>query len=302
MNIKDILSALGDEALLQVPDLPFPKVASGKVREIYDFGEELLIVATDRLSAFDVVLPDGVPGKGVLLTQLSLHWFEQTRDIVQNHIVPDHTSQISERLAGFPELCARSMVVRKLKPLTVEAVVRGYLAGSGWKCYQQTGNLWGQDLPEGLIESDRLPDVLFTPTTKADSGHDEPLTLDQCREMLGDEVFEQVKDISFKLFQLGSEKAAGAGLILADTKFEFGLDDEGGLFLIDELLTPDSSRYWPLDEYTPGRGQTAFDKQYVRDYLETLDWDKTPPGPTLPPEVIRNSLARYTIAVERLIS
>ena len=302
MNIKDILSALGDEALLQVPDLPFPKVASGKVREIYDFGEELLIVATDRLSAFDVVLPDGVPGKGVLLTQLSLHWFEQTRDIVQNHIVPDHTSQISERLAGFPELCARSMVVRKLKPLTVEAVVRGYLAGSGWKCYQQTGNLWGQDLPEGLIESDRLPDVLFTPTTKADSGHDEPLTLDQCREMLGDEVLEQVKDISFKLFQLGSEKAAGAGLILADTKFEFGLDDEGGLFLIDELLTPDSSRYWPLDEYTPGRGQTAFDKQYVRDYLETLDWDKTPPGPTLPPEVIRNSLDRYTIAVERLIS
>ncbi len=302
MSINEILSALGDEALLQVPELPFPKIASGKVRQIYDLGGELLIVATDRLSAFDVVLPDGVPGKGVLLTQLSLHWFEQTRDIVQNHIVPDHSSLISERLSGFPELCARSMVVRKLKPLTVEAVVRGYLAGSGWKCYLQTGGLWDQDLPEGLIESDRLPDILFTPTTKANSGHDEPLTLDQCREMLGDEVFGQVKDISFKLFQLGSEKAAGAGLILADTKFEFGLDDEGGLFLIDELLTPDSSRYWPLDDYTPGRGQTAFDKQYVRDYLETLDWDKTPPGPTLPPEVIRNSLERYTIAVERLIS
>ena len=287
---------------MQVSELPFPKIGSGKVREIYDLGEELLIVATDRLSAFDVVLPDGVPGKGALLTQLSLHWFEQTRDVVQNHIVPDHASAVTDRLNDFPELVARSMVVRKLKPLTVEAVVRGYLAGSGWKCYRQTGELWGHDLPKGLRESDRLPEILFTPTTKATIGHDEAMTLDQCRETLGPDVFDKICDVSLQLFRRGSERAAKAGLILADTKFEFGLDKERNIFLIDELLTPDSSRFWPKDEYTPGRSQTAFDKQYVRDYLETLDWDKTSPGPSLPPEVIRNTLERYTTAVEKLIA
>ncbi len=301
MDFQSIKDALPETALREVGDLPFPKIGSGKVREIYDLGDRLLIVATDRLSAFDVILPDGIPGKGILLTQISLWWFRQTDAVIENHLVPHHERVVRELLADYPELALRSMVVRKLKPLPLEAVVRGYLAGSGWKEYRQTGELWGQALPGGLKESSALPTPLFTPTTKAAAGHDIPVTLEEAAGIVGAPVFEQVLRASLALYQLGVERAQKAGLLLADTKFEFGQDEQGKLYVIDEVLTPDSSRYWPADGYTPGQPQPAFDKQYVRDYLETLDWDKTAPGPTLPPHVIAQTQAKYLSALERLM-
>lgn len=286
--------------LLTVTGLPYPHIASGKVRELFDVGENLLLIATDRLSAYDVVLPDGIPDKGGVLTQISLHWFGVTGGILPNHLVPNHEAALASVLQGREELISRSMLVRKLKPLPVEAVVRGALAGSGWKVYRQTGNLFGQAVPAGLLESSLLPEPLFTPTTKAQAGHDEPLTLQQCEALLGTDLFRQVKDASLRLFALGAQTAARAGLILADTKFEFGLDSAGKLHLIDEVMTPDSSRYWPAAGYAPGKPQPSYDKQFVRDYLETLDWPKTPPGPRLPAEVIEGTRSRYLEALEKL--
>nr|WP_229792156.1 phosphoribosylaminoimidazolesuccinocarboxamide synthase [Cerasicoccus arenae] len=302
MTFEEICNQLPKQARREVVNLPFKKIATGKVREIFDLGDRLLIVATDRLSAFDVVLPDGVPGKGLLLTQISLWWFERTATIIPNHLVPNHDIELAKLLANFPEWIPYAMLVRKLQPLKLEAVVRGYLAGSGWKEYQKTGGLWSRHLPAELRESEALPMPLFTPTTKAAVGDkDLPVTDEEGAKVIGTKRYEAVKRIALELFKLGTEYAARAGLILADTKFEFGVDASGELFLIDEALTPDSSRYWPQEGYVPGQPQPAFDKQYVRDYLETLTWDKTPPGPNLPEDVILKTREKYLAALKALM-
>ncbi|MGF0069050.1 phosphoribosylaminoimidazolesuccinocarboxamide synthase [Candidatus Spyradosoma sp. SGI.093] len=302
MTIEEIRKSLPSEALMNVEGLPFKKIASGKVREIFDLGDKLLIVATDRISAFDSIMPNGVPGKGILLTQISLWWFAQAAKIMPTHLVPDHDAAVAELLKDFPQLVARSMIVRKLKPLPIEAVVRGYLAGSGWKEYRKTQAILDHALPAGMLESQRLPEAIFTPSTKAAEGHDEPITEARCAEILGAPVFEKVKAATLALFALGSKVADHAGLILADTKFEFGLDDAGNLFLIDEVLTPDSSRYWPQEGYAPGRSQPSFDKQFVRDYLEDIGWNKLPPAPALPADVVAKSRDLYFGALEKLMS
>ncbi len=302
MDYNTLQNLLPETALRDIEDLPFQKIGSGKVREIYDTGDHFLIIASDRLSAFDVVLPDGIPGKGIILTQMSLHWFRESQDLIQNHLVENHSQALSELLKDHPDLIPRSMLVRKLQPLPMEAVVRQYLAGSGWKDYLQTGSLFGLPVPAGLRESSLLPAPLFTPTSKAAAGtHDLPLTHEEGCDLLGLDRFNEVKDVSLNLFALGTMAAKEAGLILADTKFEFGTDEAGALFLIDEILTPDSSRYWPASEYQAGRAQMAYDKQYVRDYLETLDWDKTAPGPNLPDKVIAQTQARYLEAAQKLL-
>jgi phosphoribosylaminoimidazole-succinocarboxamide synthase len=263
-------------------------VASGKVREIFELDEErLLLVASDRISTFDVVLPTEIPDKGRVLTGLSGFWFARTRDIVPNHL-------LALRDDG------RSTEARKLDMLPIECVVRGYLAGSGWKDYRTSGNVCGHELPDGLRESDRLPEPIFTPATKAHTGHDENISRAQAAELVGAELLAQVEAISIALYRFAAEHAAVRGIVVADTKFELGLDEEGRLVLADEALTPDSSRFWPADEYEPGRGQPSFDKQYVRDYCEELGWDKAPPGPKLPDEVVDGTRARYVEAFERL--
>jgi len=263
-------------------------VASGKVREIFKLDpERLLLVASDRISTFDVVLPTEIPDKGRVLTGLSAFWFARTRDIVANHVLALRED-------------ARSTEVQRLRMLPIECVVRGYLAGSGWKDYQATGITSGHRLPEGLQESDRLPEPIFTPATKAQEGHDENIGRDEAAVLVGAELLQEVERVSLALYAFGAEHAATRGIILADTKFEFGLDEEGMLVLGDEALTPDSSRFWPADEYEPGRSQPSFDKQYVRDYCETLGWDKTAPGPELPDEVVAGTRARYVEAFERL--
>lgn len=302
MTIEEIRKSLPSEALMNVEGLPFKKIASGKVREIFDLGDKLLIVATDRISAFDSIMPNGVPGKGILLTQISLWWFAQAAKIMPTHLVPDHDAAVAELLKDFPQLVARSMIVRNLKPLPIEAVVRGYLAGSGWKEYRKTQAILDHALPAGMLESQRLPEAIFTPSTKAAEGHDEPITEARCAEILGAPVFEKVKAATLALFALGSKVADHAGLILADTKFEFGLDDAGNLFLIDEVLTPDSSRYWPQEGYASGRPQPSFDKQFVRDYLEGIGWNKLPPAPALPADVVAKSRDLYFGALEKLMS
>lgn len=301
LSFPEILAALPAHPLMTVTGLPFPKVASGKVREVFDVGDAYLMVATDRLSAFDVILPDGIAGKGVLLTQLSLHWFSQAEGLIPTHLLPDHDRRLAVLLRDRPQLIPYSMLVRKLRPLPVEAVVRGYLAGSGWKDYQKTGTLFGQAVPPGLVESEALPEPFFTPSSKAVSGHDEPLSLDRCREVLGERVFRTVREVSFSLYKLGSMRAAQVGILLADTKFEFGTDETGRVHLIDEVLTPDSSRFWPADAYRKGVTQPSYDKQFVRDYLESLGWNKTPPGPSLPVEVIEGTRDRYLEAVRKLV-
>lgn len=292
---------LPKQALMSVDGLPFKKISQGKVRENFDLGDELLIVASDRISAFDVIMPNGVPGKGILLTQISLWWFEQAAKIMPTHLVENHSERVRELLKDFPHLIERSMIVKKLNPLPVEAIARGYLAGSGWKEYKQTGKLFDFVLPEGMQESQKLPEPLFTPTTKAAEGHDMPITNEQCRELLGDNIFTQIKDATLKLYNMGAERAAKCGIILADTKFEFGTDSDGKVYLIDEVLTSDSSRYWPADKYEIGRSQPSYDKQYVRDWLETLDWNKQAPGPELPPEVIENTISTYKALIDRLV-
>lgn len=281
-------------------DLPgISKLRSGKVREVFDLGETLLFVATDRLSAFDVIMPDPIPDKGAVLNQISAFWFRRF-DFVENHMITADPLHFPSELAPFQkELERRSMLVRKTKPLPVECVVRGYLAGSGWKEYEQTGSVSGVQLPRGLQLASQLPEPIFTPSTKSEAGHDENIDWEKCCEMVGRDVAERARDLSLRVYQAGREHAATCGIIVADTKFEFGLLDDR-LLLIDECLTPDSSRFWPADQYVVGKSPPSFDKQFVRDYLETLDWDKTPPGPQLPQEIIDKTAAKYRDAFERL--
>jgi phosphoribosylaminoimidazole-succinocarboxamide synthase len=263
-------------------------VGSGKVRELYALDDErLLLTASDRISVFDVVLPTEIPDKGRVLTGLSGFWFARTKEIVPNHL-------LTIREDG------RSMECRRLVMLPIECVVRGYLSGSGWKSYRESGEVCGIALPEGLHESDRLPEPIFTPTTKAAEGHDEPLTAEQAANLVGDERFAEVERISIELYRSAAEYAAGKGIIIADTKFELGLDEQGNVVLGDEVFTPDSSRFWPADEYEPGGPQPSYDKQFVRDYAESLGWDKTPPGPELPDEVVTGTRARYLEAFEQI--
>jgi len=273
----------------------------GKVRDVYDVGNEhLLIIATDRISAFDCISPTPIPDKGIVLTQLSNFWFEKTESIVPNHIVdaaPEMSEWGDDVGRSSDEIKGRSVLVKKTRPLVVEAVVRGYLAGSGWKEYCQTGKICGVTLPPGLAESEPLPEPIYTPATKAEQGmHDENIPFEYTIDIVGRILAESVRDISLQLYTLASEYARERGIIIADTKFEFGLV-EGKLVLIDELITPDSSRFWPLDEYEPGKSQPSFDKQYVRDYLESLDWDKTPPAPELPADIVAGTLVRYREAL-----
>ncbi len=288
-------------AILQtnLPDVKL--IGRGKVRDIYDLGEHLLIVASDRLSAFDVVLPDPIPDKGKVLTQISVFWFGQMADLTPNHLVAWEVKDFPKILQPYQDqLEGRSMLVKKCQPLAIEVIVRGYLAGSGWNDYQKTGQVCGYQLPAGLKESDRLPEPLFTPSTKAELGaHDENISLAQAEQIVGQEVARQVASRALAIYGRARDIAAKAGIIIADTKFEFGLKD-GQLILIDEVLTPDSSRFWPADEYQPGRGQPSFDKQYVRDYLESIGFNKQPPAPRLPAEVIEGTRARYLQALERL--
>lgn len=302
MTSETLPFPLPGKPLLKVDNLPYPLVASGKVREVYDMGDALLMVATDRVSAFDVIMTEGLAGKGVLLTQISLYWFERAGALTQHHLVDDHAARIVELGKTYPELEHRSMIVKKLKPLPIEAVVRGYLSGSGWKAYQKTGRLFEYTLPDDLQDSSQLPQPVFTPTTKAASGHDMPIDCADAAKLIGEELFKKVHDLSIALYNMGVERADAADLILADTKFEFGTDEAGDLYLIDEILTPDSSRYWPREGYAPGGAQPSFDKQFVRDYLESLDWDKTPPPPSLPEDVLKGTLDRYIQAYVTIVN
>jgi phosphoribosylaminoimidazole-succinocarboxamide synthase len=277
------------------------QVAQGKVRDIFEVGEQLLIVATDRLSAFDVVLPDPIPDKGKVLTQLSKFWFDRFGELVPNHVVETEAAKFPASLAAHREqLEGRAMLVRRAKPLPVECVVRGYLAGSGWNDYQKTGAVCGIRLPAGMKQAEKLPEPIFTPSTKATTGHDENITQDQAAALVGADVARQVRDVSLGIYQRAAEYALGRGIIIADTKFEFGLY-EGKLMWIDEALTPDSSRFWSVAEYKVGMSPPSFDKQFVRDYLLSTKWDKTPPAPNLPAEVIKGTSDRYREAY-RLIT
>jgi phosphoribosylaminoimidazole-succinocarboxamide synthase len=282
---------------LELPE--FRKVASGKVREIFDLGEHLLFVATDRISAFDCILPNAIPHKGEVLTQLSAFWFERF-GFVENHVVTTNFADFPGPLRNYEsELKGRCMIVRKAKPLPIECVVRGYLIGSGWKDYQASGAVCGILLPAGLQQADRLPETIFTPATKAATGHDENISWDRCADLVGKDIARQVRDLAIRIYEEGRTWAAEHGIIVADTKFEFGLLD-GRVILIDECLTPDSSRFWPAKDYRPGISPPSFDKQFVRDYLETLDWPKTPPAPSLPDAVIQKTSKKYVEAYERL--
>jgi len=302
MTAAALASALPQKAVTAIDGLPFPRIASGKVREIFDLGDALLLAASDRLSAFDVVLPEGIPGKGIILTQMSLWWFRETRDLIANHLLPDQEREFARRGIKDRDLQLRSMIVKKLKPLTIECVARGYLIGSGWSSYQKTGEVCGIKLPAGLRQADKLPAPIFTPTTKAPKGqHDEPINDAQGAAAIGAALYERVKSLSLALYQFGHDRARQAGMILADTKFEFGTDAAGQLFLIDEVLTPDSSRYWPADSYQPGISPPSYDKQFVRDHLVELKWDQKPPGPRLPADVIRRTQEKYLAAFENLL-
>lgn len=265
----------------------------GKVRDIYEVDDYLLIVATDRVSAFDVVLPTGIPGKGRVLTQISLFWFDQVKDIIDNHLVASKVDQFPESLKKYREVLeGRSMLVKKAKPLPVECIVRGYITGSGWKDYKKTGMVCGIKLPEGLVESQKLPEPIYTPSTKAEQGHDVNISFEETVKILGEELTNKVKDISISIYKKASEIAEKKGIIIADTKMEFGIYRDK-LILIDELLTPDSSRFWSMKDYTPGKPQDSYDKQIVRDYLLSINWDKKPPAPELPDEIVRKTAERY---------
>jgi len=291
---------MANETLLQL-DLPgVRKLKSGKVREIFDLNDRLLFVATDRISAFDCIMPNGIPRKGEVLTQISYFWFAQTEAFQPNHLLSHGDDPLPASLQPYAaRLARRSMIVKKAQPLAIECVVRGYLAGSGWKEYREQQTVCGIKLPPGLQESSELPGPIFTPATKAESGHDENIPFEQAARIVGADCAEKARAASLKLYRFASDYARRRGIIIADTKFEFGLLD-GKLILIDEVLTPDSSRFWPADQYQPGKAQPSFDKQFVRDYLETLDWNKTPPAPVLPPEVVARTQAKYLEAYERL--
>jgi len=279
-----------------------PLLGRGKVRDIYALGSDrLLIVTSDRLSAFDVILPDAIPGKGRVLNEMSNFWFRKLGQIVPNHLSGTDPESVVAAGDEAAQVRGRAVVVRRLKPLPIEAVVRGYLIGSGWKDYQQTGKVCGIALPAGLKQADKLPEVIFTPATKAEAGaHDENIAFDRVEEMIGKALAAKVRDVSIRLYREAAAYAGECGIIIADTKFEFGTDDKGNLFLIDEALTADSSRFWPADQYRPGTSPPSFDKQFVRDYLETLGWDKTPPAPRLPAEVIAKTSKKYREALYRL--
>ncbi len=273
----------------------------GKVRDMYDLGDQLLMVATDRLSAFDVVMPDPIPDKGKVLTQISLFWFEVMQPIISNHLISADVDQYPDPCRAYADtLRGRSMLIKKTQPLAIECVVRGYISGSGWKSYRQSGTVCGIQLPKGLRESDPLPEPIFTPSTKADQGaHDENIDFDQAADIVGRSLAEKVREISLSIYKKGAELAAEKGIIIADTKFEFGLDGED-LILIDEVLTPDSSRFWPRATYAPGGAQKSYDKQYVRDYLLSINYDKTPPGPPLPADIIDATREKYIEALRQL--
>jgi len=294
MNTADILYETS------IPELPL--IGRGKVRDIYSVDDRhLLIVTTDRLSAYDVVLPDPVPGKGRILTRISLFWFRMMSDIIDNQLTELDVADVIKDPDLQQQLRGRALVVKRLRPLPIEAVVRGYLIGSGWRDYRDTGSLCGIALPPGLRQAEKLPQTLFTPSSKAEAGqHDENISFEQVEELLGEKLARRVRDVAIQIYERAAAYALGRGIIIADTKFEFGLDDEGRLYLIDEVLTPDSSRFWPVDGYQVGSSPPSFDKQFVRDYLDTLDWDKTAPGPDLPMEVLQKTAAKYQEALTRM--
>ncbi len=284
-------------------DLPHLELLhSGKVRDIYAIDDaHLLIITSDRLSAFDVILPQPIPGKGEVLTRVANFWFGRTKEIIPNHLSDMPLESVIPDAAQREQLGDRAIIVKRLKPLPIEAIVRGYLIGSGWKDYQKTGSVCGIELPTGLQQADKLPEAIYTPSTKAAVGeHDENISYEQTIDLLGEEMATKVRDMSLKIYTEAADYALERGIIIADTKFEFGVDDEGTLHLIDEVLTPDSSRFWPADQYQPGISPPSFEKQIVRDYLETLDWDKKAPGPELPAEIIEKTSAKYAEAEERL--
>ena len=290
------------EAIFETSVPGLQAIARGKVRDIYAVDDKhLLIVTTDRLSAYDVVMPDPVPGKGEVLTELSNFWFGMMEDLIPNHLIHKSLSSVIDDVEIATQLENRSMVVRRLKPLPIEAVVRGYLIGSGWNAYQATGSICGIELPAGLQQASRLPETIFTPATKAEAGdHDENVSFERVVTMIGEELATNVRDIAIRIYERAASYALERGIIIADTKFEFGQDDDGQLYIIDEILTPDSSRFWPSAKYKVGISPPSFDKQYVRDYLETLDWDKTAPGPKLPDEVLRRTGEKYREALDIL--
>lgn len=279
----------------------YPLFKKGKVREVYDLGEHLLLIASDRISAFDVVLPDGIPWKGRVLTAISCFWFKKIEDLVQHHLVSSNLEDLPENLKKYSqELEGRFLIVKKTKPLPVECIVRGYLVGSGWNEYQKKGTVCGIALPKGLKEASKLPEPIFTPSTKADTGHDENIDEEKMFELIGKETGEKVKDLSLKIYKLAADFALEKGIVIADTKFEFGLDSDSNIILIDEVLTPDSSRFWPVESYKEGSSPPSYDKQFVRDYLNTLDWNKEPPGPKLPEEIIVKTQEKYLEAYRKL--
>ena len=290
-----------EQALMRTELTGLDLLARGKVRDVYDLGDRLLIVATDRISAFDCVMPNGIPGKGKILTEMSLFWFDLVSDIVPNHLIASDVDEYPAELHQFrDQLEGRSMLVTKADRIDVECIVRGYISGSGWREYGQTGAICGIPLPDGLEESQRLPETIFTPSTKADEGHDENVGFDVVVEMIGVERANEIRDLSIAVYEKAREYAETKGIIIADTKFEFGRVN-GRTILIDEILSPDSSRFWPMDQYKPGGSQPSFDKQFVRDYLSGLDWDKTPPAPRLPDGIVEKTLAKYKEARDLLL-
>lgn len=282
-----------DQLVMKTELEGIPLLKRGKVRDVYDLGSELLIVATDRISAFDVVLPTGIPNKGKVLTQISIFWFDQVKDLVENHIITTEVDEYPPELRAYKDLLrGRSMLVKKAKPMPVECIVRGYISGSGWADYKNTGKVCGITLPEGLMESQKLPEPIFTPSTKAEEGHDVNISYEEVISVVGAETAKFLREKSLEVYKRASHIAEEKGIIIADTKLEFGLYD-GKLLLIDELLTPDSSRFWSKKDYLPGRAQDSFDKQIVRDYLISIKWDKKPPAPELPPEIVKKTSLRY---------
>jgi len=297
LSVERSAMQIATQSSIELPGVK--KLRSGKVREVFDLGDTLLFVVSDRISAFDVILPDPIPYKGAVLNQISAFWFGRFSDI-RNHVVTSDFDEFPKELQKFgDQLAGRSMIVKKTQPLPVECVVRGYLAGSGWKEYQQSQSVCGIKLPANLKQASQLPEPIFTPATKAETGHDENIDMKRCVKILGEEIADRVKTLSLEIYSRGREHAAQHGIIVADTKFEFGTVN-GELLLIDECLTPDSSRFWPVNEYVVGQSPPSFDKQFVRDYLETLDWDKTPPAPQLPNDVIEKTSAKYGEAFRRL--
>ena len=290
-----------NDVLLSINISGLKKLRSGKVREIFDLGDRLLFLATDRISAFDVIMPTGIPQKGRVLTSISKFWFEKTAHLIPNHVMTMDFADFPAELRSYRrQLEGRAMIVRKCEPLAVECIVRGYLAGSGWKEYKQSQSVCGVKLAAGLVESSELPEPIFTPSTKAQSGHDMNISYEQSAKILGGALAARVREASLAIYKWARAFARERGIIIADTKFEFGLLPHGEVILIDEVLTPDSSRFWPASEYQPGRSQPSFDKQFVRDYLETLDWNKTPPGPKLPEEIVAKTSEKYLEAYRRI--